>query len=551
MSKKKPKTAPSQVNAIGKSRAPFLLWLDSRQAEWILVSVVLILATSLRLWNVNSPLMWLDEIATLGMGTAQYSGGNERCFPQDKFVQNPRNTSSIVSAEPLSEVFKMQTTEDVHPPGFYIVFYAWRKIFGDGFASVRMPSVLPSIASILLLFLIGKQLFDKRTGLLAALLMSLATPQIIYADHVRPYCFLIFLGLLTTYLLLQIEKDGPSLFLNASLAIFSFALAFTHYFSFGFLLALGIYSVLRLRGKSLWCTIASFVSGGVIFLIVWGPSMWNQFFGEAYWKIQYYQTRQNARVAEHALNFLSGWAERMLVHLPIQIPDRPPDLIFVFLLFGSAVIWKRNLLLPWLLLLGTVGFVWGMDVYRDTFHFIEIRYTLMAAPALYLVIAAGIFNGKRQNLWNSILPIALSAYLITQIPKAYTPYKENWFEMAELVNKNGAPTDPIILPLAGDPSQAYWPKFIWTAISYYFYNPNRPMLLISKPLNNDLLNQIGWGRGAWIFTRIPEFPQSASRDWPSLWVPGCKINGAWVTQERATVYHITLPDKPSTSIPTE
>lgn len=551
MSKKKPKTAPSQVNPIGKSRSPFLLWLDSRQAEWILVSVVLILATSLRLWNVNTPLMWFDEIATIVTCTAQSSAGNEKNFPKDVFISSPLNPTSIATAEPLSEVLKMQAIEDVHPPGYYIVFYAWRKIFGDGFASVRMPSVLPSIASIFIVFLIGKQLFDKRTGLFAALLMSLATPQIIYADHVRSYCFLLFLGLMATYLLIRIEKNGPSFLLNSSLTIFAFALAFTHYFSFGFLLALGIYSVIRLKGKTLWSTIASFFSGAVIFLIVWGTAMWNQFFGDAYWKSVYYTTRQNPQIAQHAWSFLSAWPERMFLHLPPQIPDRPPDLIFIFLLFGLAVIWKRNLLLPWLLLVGTVGFVWGMDVYRDTFHFIEIRYTLMAAPALYLVIAAGIFIGKRQNLWNSIMPIALSAYLIAQIPKAYTPYKENWYEMAELVNKNGSPTDPIILPLAGEPWQAYWPKFIWTAISYYFYNPNRPLLLISKPLNNELLNQIGWGRSAWVFTRIPEFPQSASREWPALWVPDCKINNAWIAQERATVYHITLPDKPSASIPTK
>jgi uncharacterized membrane protein len=541
---------PFMKQIIPKQKAPVLAtaWMSSEKTVWVALAVIMMLTTALRFYNADSPLMWFDELATLGMGTAQYSGGNEKCFPRDVVQMHPRNTSSIASAEPLLAVWEMQAKEDVHPPGYYNVFYFWRKMFGDSFASVRMPSILPSIASVFLIFLIGRQLYDSRTGLWAALLMCLASPQIIYANHVRPYCFLTFLGLCTALAVLQIEKHTPTAWRALLLGVLSFYLAFTHYFSIGLLVALSIYCIIRLRGNKLVCAMSGFAIGGALFLTIWGTSMHHQFFGNQ-WQASYYATRQNPEVAKHALEFLAAWPERIFLHLPIEIITRPPMLIILLLSPGFAIIWKRNLLLPWLWVICTAGFVWGMDVFRNTFHFIEIRYTLLAAPGVYFLVAAGIFIGRRQAIWNSILPAILAIFLISQIPKAYTRYKENWFEMAELINKSGSPMDAIILPLAGEPWQSYWPKFIWTGISYYIYNPNRPMALISKPLNSEMMAQIGWGRGAWVLTRIPDFPQSASKDWPTTWVPGCRVDGSWAAQDRATIYHVILPDAPISLFP--
>ena len=540
ISKKSDKQTPLSVSW----RESVLKRWKSPKTPYVLLALILILASALRIYKADQPLMWMDEIYSLGVSTGQYQGHMDSHFPLDVVVKNPANHSSIKTTEPISTTWKYHREFDVHPPLYHTLLHFWRILFGDSYISVRVLSIGPSILSIVVLFFLGSRIFDKTTGLWAALLMCLATPQIVYAQEVRGYSLLISFGISAALVLIDIEQSGPKLWSAISLVLLSFCLAFTHYFSFGLLVALSIYSLIRLRGKSLACMIGSFAIGAVIFLVIWGPSFWQQFFGESTIRDHYLATRQDPSVAQHCFEFLAGWPERLFLHLPPEYLTRPPLLIFLYLLPGVAIFWKRELLLPWIWAICTAGFVWGMDYRRDTFHFIEIRYTLLAAPAVYMLVAAGLFRDRRYVVYNSILPCILSIFLIFQIPKAYISYKESWFELSELIKKNGGPNDVIILPHAGTDIQVYWPQIIWTAISYYNYNPGRPMAIPSKPLTNEMMEQIGWGRNAWILTHVPDFPQSASMDWPAKWIPGCKVLGATVAQGRATVFYVTLPEAP-------
>jgi hypothetical protein len=292
-------------------------------------------------------------------------------------------------------------------------------------------------------------------------------------------------------------------------------------------------------------TIAGFVTGGILFLVVWGSQMWNQFFGSSLEFNKYDTFRQNAQIAKQIPDLVAGWFERLFFHLPNEFVTRPPETLFIYLLPAVAVFWRKNLLLPWLWLICTMGFVALLDMNRDTFHFTQIRYTLLAAPAVYIIVAAGIVNGKFKFIYNSILPAVLSIFLFINIPKIYTPYKERWVEIANLIKEKGNPNETIILPHAGQSFQLYWPQFIWTAICYYIYDSNRPMIIPSKPLSQEAMSQIGWGKDAWVITRFPEFQQANSLNWASLWVPGCQVKEGWVAQAGATVFHIKLPEAPS------
>lgn len=543
MSKKKPKTAPSQVNPIEKSRPSFWLWLSSRQAEWIGLLLIACLGGALRFYDSLNPVMWFDEIVTIAISGGHF--GVDSNFPQDTLVTKPFHPSSIKTSKSIAEVWKWHADGDVHPPLFNTVLHSWRFIFGDSFLSVRLPSILCSIASIFVLYFLTKGLFDKCSAYWAALLLAIASPQVIYAQEVRGYALLTLLGLSSTFIFTRIEKLGPTIQRAALLGLFSFGLAFTHYFSFGLLLAMAIYAAIKLRGKALTCALSGFAFGGVIFLAMWGPQMWNQFFGSSLEFNKYDTFRQNAEIAKQIPDLVAGWFERLFFHLPNEFVTRPPEALFIYLLPAVAIIWRKNLLLPWLWLICTMGFVALLDMNRDTFHFTQIRYTLLAAPAVYIIVAAGIFNGKFKFIYNSILPAVLSIFLFINIPKIYTPYKERWVEIADLLKEKGKPNETIILPHAGQSFQVYWPQFIWTAICYYIYDPNRPMIIPTKPLTQEAMSEIGWGKDAWVITRFPEFQQANSLNWASLWVPGCQVKEGWVAQAGATVFHIKLPEAPN------
>lgn len=57
---------------------------------------------------------------------------------------------------------------DRHPPLHYIVLWATVKVLGDGELAVRLPSIIAGTLVIPALYLLGRELYDRRTGLVAA-----------------------------------------------------------------------------------------------------------------------------------------------------------------------------------------------------------------------------------------------------------------------------------------------------------------------------------------------------------------------------------------------
>jgi uncharacterized membrane protein len=514
---------------------------NSRYFEWLIVVAVLSIATFLRLWNIQCPLMWQDEISTIGNATGQFTGvDDQKRFPENVIIGKPYNTSSINSAESIIDVWKYFAGGDVNPPLYYTIFYFIRYLLGDSFFSFRILSTISSIISVLIIYIIGKKLFNKWTGFWAALLMCLSAPQIIYSYEVKQYAFLIFLGLCSMLVLIQIEQNGVT---RGKIIIFTAlmaSLSLTHYFSFGFLFGLALYCIIRFRGKKLFILGTAFIASALLFLIIWGYGFYQTFFGPITNIYNWGAYRQDPHMLKYLPLLLDAWPRRILFDVPIEV-NSMPVYFGVFCLFPLfAIFWKPNLLLPWVLIFTTIGFVTLLDLFRETYHMSQIRYTLLAAPCAYLVISAGVFNGRFNHLINAIAPAAISIFLILDIQTPFKPYKENWVEMASILKK-GSPTDIVLLPHNGPKNQIYLPQLIWTALGLYAYNPDRPMAFLTKPLTKEMMQQAGWGKPAWIFTRIPEYPQATDIRWPSTWVPGCKINGAWSFSNSIVVHYITLP----------
>ena len=87
----------------------------------------------------------------------------------------------------LSE-FLTLVFRNCHMPLYYIYLKLWLLIFPDTDLSLRWSSVLPSVASIPLMYLLGKELFNnKNTGLLCALFTAVSSFLIYFAQEVRLY----------------------------------------------------------------------------------------------------------------------------------------------------------------------------------------------------------------------------------------------------------------------------------------------------------------------------------------------------------------------------
>lgn len=133
----------------------------SRRAMWLAVMVgILLLGSGLRLHRAGAQSLWNDEGASYAM--------------------TQRTPADIVT----------NTAADIHPPGYYLLLKGWTALAGTSEFALRAPSIFASILSLAIVYALGKRLFGRDAGTLAALLLAANTFAIYYAQEARMYALL-------------------------------------------------------------------------------------------------------------------------------------------------------------------------------------------------------------------------------------------------------------------------------------------------------------------------------------------------------------------------
>ena len=84
-------------------------------------------------------------------------------------------------------------------PVYYLGLEIWSNIFGVNEFSLRSFSAIFGILSIFLVYLLSKELFNEKAGLIASFIFSLHIVMIEYSQEARLYSFIIFAVLLSAY----------------------------------------------------------------------------------------------------------------------------------------------------------------------------------------------------------------------------------------------------------------------------------------------------------------------------------------------------------------
>lgn len=156
--------------------------------------LVVLLALALRVYRLDDESLWLDE-----------------------------GFSIRVALMPFREMF-VTVMYDQHPPLHFLVLREWMAAFGDSAVSARFPSVLANTAATFYLFLIGRDLFSARIGLIAALFFAVSSHNIWYAQDARMYALLSLTGIASIYHCLRALETGTAL--DIGLYILSTVLCF-------------------------------------------------------------------------------------------------------------------------------------------------------------------------------------------------------------------------------------------------------------------------------------------------------------------------------------
>ena len=89
----------------------------------------------------------------------------------------------------------METT-DVHPPLHHAILWVTVRIFGTSEFAVRLPSLIAGVALVPAMYWVGKVVFNRRTGWIAAVLATIAPFCVWYSQEARMYSqFMLFAAL--------------------------------------------------------------------------------------------------------------------------------------------------------------------------------------------------------------------------------------------------------------------------------------------------------------------------------------------------------------------
>ncbi|WP_188980729.1 glycosyltransferase family 39 protein [Halocalculus aciditolerans] len=101
---------------------------------------------------------------------------------------------------------------DTHPPLYYFLMHYWRAIFGASLASLRFPSVVFGTATLLGVYLVGDELRDEQTGLIAAVLLTLSPFFISVSQYARGYALFALSITFSWFFLLRFRNASSRLF---------------------------------------------------------------------------------------------------------------------------------------------------------------------------------------------------------------------------------------------------------------------------------------------------------------------------------------------------
>jgi hypothetical protein len=165
-----------------------------QRKDLLALGFLVLITVIVRVPGVFNRAIWYDEAITL-LETA----GN--AIPAWSELPTPARTQKeLLEGSPsLGEVAAGLRETDVHPPVYYGLLSKWRRIVGGSIEAARFFSVLCSIASVILLYLLLRSARFERP-LVPSLVYTLSSGAVHYAQEARNYALAMSFLLVASFL---------------------------------------------------------------------------------------------------------------------------------------------------------------------------------------------------------------------------------------------------------------------------------------------------------------------------------------------------------------
>jgi mannosyltransferase len=182
----------------------FMRLPDFKNPEWVWLCLILILASILRFYGLTNQSMWVDELHTMREADPDITWGH---------------------------MFDLLKCCDPHPPLYFILERFLFTVLGHSEGVARGLSATCGVFGVWAIYLLGKELADKRLGLIAALVTALNYYNIYYSQEARCYIMaMLFCTLSYVYfirVIRHIQKKDAWLY-----GLFALCSIYSHYYAF-------------------------------------------------------------------------------------------------------------------------------------------------------------------------------------------------------------------------------------------------------------------------------------------------------------------------------
>ncbi|MCA9915839.1 MAG: glycosyltransferase family 39 protein [Anaerolineae bacterium] len=337
----------------------------NRQMLWGL-TLLLIITAALGALRLNADILFVDEFHSIRNAGGSFYG-------------------------PLDWVGVWQRTAYEDPGGMGVLYHwllnGWGWLAGWSAYSVRVFSLGFGLLAVALIYRLGADLFSRRVGWYAAIVLASSAFFIDYLHEARAYTLIVALIIAAVYSYLRLLRDNVHPLWYAALTLSLAALAYTHYVALVIGAVLGLVHLMNYRHtRKWWAIFAAMAVGGLLFLPWLGITL----------EVIQRGTEDTGRQSD-SMAPLQILAELFPAFSNANLA------LMALLAFYALRERTRQALLIWLWL--GVSLILVMIVNALVPFMVHLRYVLLLWPALALIVALGIKHLRKVGIPAAILLI--------------------------------------------------------------------------------------------------------------------------------------------------
>ena len=171
---------------------------------WFILIFMVVLSFAVKLYYLQNFPLSGDEV---GVGVTQSVGQTLRYFFTDRSSILPLNTylemMEYNKDYGCANTLMCLSFAGMHPPLYYLMLRGYIYLFGNDAETLRLFSVIISSFSILVAYVLGKEICCRKAGLILAFIIAFSAYSVKYSVMVRPYPLMTLLSLLSTWIMLK------------------------------------------------------------------------------------------------------------------------------------------------------------------------------------------------------------------------------------------------------------------------------------------------------------------------------------------------------------